>query len=171
MTKYFTIGFMIFSALFPSAGPGAGTDPSDHRSAEHSGRIHDEEHGPFAYGEPGDPEDVDRTIHLQALDTMRYDKRELVVRAGETVRFIVTNAGRVRHEFIIGDAAEQRDHAIEMQHMTAKTMHDHDNGITLAPEETKSIVWRFSTPGSVELACHEPGHYESGMISRVQVRR
>jgi hypothetical protein len=42
---------------------------------------------------------------------------------------------------------------------------------SLAPGETKSIVWRFTQPGTVELACHEAGHYEAGMISRVAVEK
>lgn len=127
--------------------------------------------GSFAFGQPGDAKKVDRTIRIKALDTMRYNKRELTVRVGETVRFIITNVGKIRHEFVIGDAAEQHEHAKEMAEMPGMVMHDEANGISLASGETKSIVWRFAGPGTVELACHEPGHYEAGMLSRVVVRK
>jgi uncharacterized cupredoxin-like copper-binding protein len=125
----------------------------------------------FAFGRRGDAKRADRTIRIKALDTMRYDKSKLTVRAGETVRFIVTNAGKIRHEFVIGDAAEQHEHAKEMQSMHGMEMPDEANGVSLAPGETKALVWQFDGAGTVQVACHEPGHYEAGMVSRVLVRK
>jgi len=93
------------------------------------------------------------------------------VRVGETVRFTVTNVGKIRHEFVIGDAAEQREHTKEMAEMPDMAMTDEANGVSLAPGETKSIVWQFAGPGTVELACHVPGHYEAGMVSRIIVEK
>jgi uncharacterized cupredoxin-like copper-binding protein len=136
-------------------------------------RGHDDTHdkNSFTFGQPGDAKKVSRTVRIKALDIMRYDKRKLSVRVGETVRFIVTNVGNIRHEFVIGDVAEQQEHAKEMQSMSGMAMHDEANGISLAPGETKSIVWQFAGPGTVELACHESGHYEAGMISRITVEK
>lgn len=125
----------------------------------------------FTFGRPGDAKKVDRTIRIKALGTMRYDTREFIVRAGETVRFIVTNVSAIRHEFVIGDAAEQKEHEKEMQGMPGMVMPDEANGISLAPGETKSIDWQFAGPGTVELACHEAGHYAAGMVSRVIVEQ
>ena len=61
------------------------------------------------FGHPGKAAQVNRTIKITALD-IRFDKIRLHVRAGETVRFIVTNNGQLNHEFIIGDAREQAEH-------------------------------------------------------------
>jgi len=123
----------------------------------------------FGFGSPGDADKVDRTIRIAALDAMRYDKTDLHVRAGETVRFVVTNKGKLRHEFVIGDAAEQREHAQMMKAMPDMAMHDDANGVVLNPGQTKTLIWHFASPGVVELGCHEPGHYEAGMVSRVIV--
>jgi len=174
MKKHFVIEIVLLAGLFALSGARAGDNPM-HRGGMnradmgHGDDAHDR--APFAFGEPGDAKKVDRTIRIKALDTMRYDNRELSVRAGETVRFTVTNAGNIRHEFVIGDAAEQHEHAKEMRGMSGMAMPDEANGISLAPGETKSIVWRFAGPGTVEFACHEPGHYEAGMVSRVLVRK
>lgn len=133
-----------------------------------AGHAHEEA---FAFGRRGEAAKADRTIRIKALDTMRYDRNRITVRAGETVRFIVTNAGKFRHELVIGDSAEQHEHEQEMQRMHGMAMHDDANGVSLAPGETKTIVWRFDGAGTVELACHEPGHYAAGMISEVIVGR
>ena len=170
MKKHFVI---LVAGLLAFAGARAEDKPMDHGVMPGMAHGHDDAHdqNSFVFGRPGDPKKVDRTIRIKALDTMRYDKRRLTVRAGETVRFIVTNAGRIRHEFVIGDAAEQHEHAKEMQGMSGMTMPDEANGISIAPGETKSIVWRFAGLGTVELACHEAGHYEAGMVSRVTVEK
>lgn len=169
---------LLAAGAFTVGYAGADETPANHEGANHgersalrtadAGRAHEET---FAFGRPGDPDKADRTVHLNALDTMRYDKNRLTVRAGETVRFVVTNSGKIRHELIIGDRAEQHEHEQEMQRMRGMVMHDDANGVSLAPGETKSIVWRFDGPGTVQLACHEPGHYAAGMVAEVAVRR
>ncbi len=52
------------------------------------------------------------------------------------MRFIVTNAGQIKHEFAIGDAEEQRQHA-EMMNKMPDMKHDEGNALTLEPGETK----------------------------------
>jgi uncharacterized cupredoxin-like copper-binding protein len=34
----------------------------------------------------------------------------------------------------------------------------------LQPGATKSVEFTFKGPGAYEFACHEPGHYEAGMV-------
>jgi uncharacterized cupredoxin-like copper-binding protein len=106
---------------------------------------------------------------MQALDTMRYASEKLTVKSGQTVRFIVTNAGKIKHEFVIGDAEEQRQHA-EMMKETPDMKHDAGNAVSLEPGEIKELIWRFGKRGNVEVACHLPGHYEAGMRAIVTVR-
>ncbi len=125
----------------------------------------------FSFGQPGSAGQVQKTIHIAALDSMRFNPSTVHVRPGETVRFIVTDVGRIRHEFVIGDKQEQLEHEQEMHAMPGMPMHD-PNGISLAPGQTKSLIWKFSdTPGVVEYACHEPGHFAAGMIGRIYVKK
>jgi uncharacterized cupredoxin-like copper-binding protein len=119
-------------------------------------------------GQPGKADQVQRTIEVKALDTMRYDPQTFTVKAGETIRFVVTNVGRLKHEFVIGDPAEQQAHAEMMKKMPGM-VHEDPNALTLEPGETKTLIWQFGQAGVVEVACHVPGHYEAGMVAQVKV--
>jgi len=142
-----------------------------------SGHRHDKgdkahaghEHAVSRAGQPGKARKVTRTIRIRALDTMRYAPEKLTVKAGQTVRFVVTNAGQIKHEFVIGDAEEQRQHAAMMKKMP-DMKHDEGNALTLEPGETKEIIWQFGKEGKGEIACHMPGHYEAGMRAIVRIR-
>lgn len=124
-------------------------------------------HHDSSAGQPGDASKVNRTIKITALD-IKYDKPEIAVKAGETVKFVVTNAGKLKHEFIIGNVQEQRQHAEMMKQMPGM-VHEDANTLTLEPGETKSLVWQFTKTGALEIACHVPGHYEAGMRGKVTV--
>lgn len=143
----------------------------DSSAAKESHHAHDGAHGhdDSAAGRPGNARKISRTIKIGALD-IKYDKPEIKVRAGETIKFVLTNAGKLRHEFMIGDAEEQREHAQMMKQMP-DMVHAEANMITVEPGETKSLVWQFTKTGTVEIACHIPGHYEAGMKSKVTVVR
>ena len=110
-----------------------------------------------------------RIIRITALD-IRFDKTQLNARAGETVRFIVTNKGRLAHEFTIGDAKEQAEHEKEMRSMDGMVMPDEPNAISLKPSETKTLMWTFGPQQMLEFACHVPGHSAAGMIGEISVK-
>ena len=126
------------------------------------------DHGASAAGRPGDPAKASRTLKVTALDTMRFEPGKLVVGSGETVRIEVTNAGKVPHELTIGERKVQLEHERMMQTMPGMK-HDDPGSVTLAPGETKTLVWQFGEPGTVEFGCHVPGHYPAGMTSMVEV--
>lgn len=111
----------------------------------------------------------ERIIRITALD-IRFDKMRLDARVGETVRFIVTNKGRLPHEFTIGDASEQAGHEKEMRSMDGMTMPDEANAISLKPGETKTLAWTFGKEPVVEFACHAPGHYAAEMVGKIYVK-
>lgn len=123
-----------------------------------------------AAGQVGSPGRVSRTIEITALDTMRYDKKGIQVKSGETVRFVVTNAGKIRHEFTIGTREEQIEHAKMMASMPGM-VHEEGNSVSLEPGVTKELIWQFGKAGAIEIACHLPGHYEAGMRVRVNVKK
>lgn len=143
-----------------------------------SGEDQEHEHGghdkaSYWFGSPGDPSKVTRTIKVTAMD-IRYQQADLTVKAGETVRFEVTNNGKLPHEFILGDPASQQDHEKEMQEMARKMpgmsmQHSDPSTLSLKPGETKSLVWKFTKPGKLQYACHVPGHYSAGMIGQLTV--
>lgn len=138
------------------------------KGMDHGAHEHGDEHGPSAAGQPGDESQVDRTVEVTAHDTMSYKPQSLAVKPGETIRFAVTNAGKIRHEFVIGAPEEQREHEQMMQEMP-NMVHEDPGAVTLEPGETKTLIWQFSKPGVFEFACHVPGHYPAGMVGKVQV--
>jgi uncharacterized cupredoxin-like copper-binding protein len=149
---------------------------ADSSRAAHPMQGHDmttmDHSGAFWFGAPGKATDVDRTIGVRAND-ISFDPPALQVRAGETVRFIVTNASDVEHEFTLGDARTQGEHRAEMAAMTdmeASHAHGDDaNAVFLKGGETREIVWRFAKAGQIEFACNVPGHYESGMKGTIAI--
>jgi P-type Cu+ transporter len=110
----------------------------------------------------------DRTIAVDASDTMRFIPGEIRVQQGETIAFVVTNTGVVPHEFVIGDAHEQEHHAEDMA--AGKTHDDGDgNAMELAPGETRTLLYTFDKPGELLIGCHLPGHYDAGMRGTIVV--
>lgn len=110
--------------------------------------------------------DEPRTIEVTALDDLAYDPASIEVEAGETVRFVVTNAGELDHEFVVGD--------MEMQEMAEEQamegMHGHIEAmaaLALEPGETAETTMTFDEAGEFFYACHVSGHYEGGMIGTI----
>ncbi len=135
------------------------------------GDMSEGDHESFAFGEPADEADADRTIEIEALDQLAYDPDSVEVSAGETVTFVVTNPGSAVHEFVIGDEELQQEHEQEMQDMAGSgmQMHDEPNALILQPGETKRITWHFADAGDITYACHQPGHYAGGMVGTVNL--
>jgi uncharacterized cupredoxin-like copper-binding protein len=125
------------------------------------------------FGSPGRESEVSRTVEVSASDDMRFAPGKLRVKQGETIRFVVKNVGRVTHEFSIGDRASQRAHALMMQSMPDMKHGDDPATISVEPGRSRVIVWKFDgKPASpLEIACHEPGHYEAGMRMAVVLRK
>lgn len=101
-------------------------------------------------------------------DTMRFTPNVISVEAGETVRFLVRNAGKLPHEMVLGSAAALKAHAAEMQKMPGME-HVEPNMITVAAGQQSELVWRFDMAGTVDFACLIPGHMEAGMVGKVKV--
>lgn len=144
-----------------------------------------------AAGEPGKMSDISRTVTIDMTDN-RYSTEEVSVKAGETIRFVVSNKGQLVHEFNIGTPDMHKGHQKEMMMMVdhgvleadkinharmkmdmggGKTMeHNDPNSALLEPGKSKKIVWKFSKAGTFEFACNVPGHYDAGMVGEVQVK-
>jgi len=121
------------------------------------------------WGIAGDARAVSRTIAISMLDTMRFAPDRLDIKLGETVRLAVRNAGRMRHELVIGTAQELAEHAALMQRFPGME-HDEPYMVHVDPGRAGRIVWNFNRAGSFEYACLIAGHYEAGMKGWLTVR-
>lgn len=140
--------------------------------AQHAQQARHASHGSggaTAIGEAGDEARATRTVDVDMRDTMRFSPATLTVRRGDTVRFVVTNSGKLRHEMMLGTSASLAEHAKMMQ-TTPGMSHEEPNAVTLEPGERKTLVWHFTQPGTVDFACLEPGHFEAGMRGVINVR-
>ena len=146
--------------------------------------------GKTSIGTPGKVTAITRTIKIKMLDNF-YEPDKISVKEGETIRFIVKNAGELVHEFNIGTAAMHSAHQKEMEMMVeqgaleadkinhkmmkmdmggGKTMkHSDPNSILLEPGKSGEVIWKFSESSKLEFACNIPGHYESGMMGPISV--
>ncbi|MEH6405248.1 MAG: cupredoxin domain-containing protein [Sneathiella sp.] len=140
-------------------------------------------------GTAGKADDVSRTIQISMKDNF-FSPENIQIKEGETIRFIIKNEGELVHEFSIGTAAMHAAHQQEMSAMVehgaleldkinqvmmkmdmgdGNTMeHKDPNSALIEPSKTAEIIWKFSKNSKLEIACNVPGHYQSGMIGRVQ---
>jgi uncharacterized cupredoxin-like copper-binding protein len=121
-----------------------------------------------AIGKPGLPAKVNRTITIEMNDSMRYLPADLQVRQGETIRLVVRNVGKVKHELSLGTQKELMEHLEEMKKFPDME-HDEPSKVTLAPGKQGEIIWQFTKAGPVNFACLMPGHYEAGMKGVIRV--
>lgn len=121
-------------------------------------------------GGPGKASEAKRVVKVDAQDRT-YNLRQIQVRAGETVRFVITNKSSIRHEFSIATEKEHVEHRAMMQKLP-DMVHDDESVVTLEPGETKEIVWKFGTDRSalkdLGFSCNIPGHAEQGMHGKFQ---
>ena len=141
------------------------------------------------FGRAGNPKKTNRTVTIGMDDRMRFvaaaphgqratDARagtpphampgDLVVKRGETVRFVVHNDGQVMHEMVIGSMKELKEHA-EMMRKFPNMEHDEPYMAHVAPGKKGEIVWQFTQAGEFHYACLIPGHLEAGMIAKITV--
>ena len=115
---------------------------------------------------------ADRTVEIDMVDTA-FKPRTVEVAAGESVRFVFHNKGKVAHDAFIGDSAAQRDHEREMQEAEEGGHGGHgadeEDAVTVDPGRTKELVHTFDRSGTYEIGCHQPGHYGAGMKVTVEV--
>jgi uncharacterized cupredoxin-like copper-binding protein len=119
-------------------------------------------------------------VRVVMNDRFRYRPAAIMVRAGRRVTFDVTNAGKLPHEFILGDRATQLDHERQMQGSPpAAGAHDHAHAghamagaggaLTVPPGQTRRLTWTFDEPGIVLYGCHVLGHWAAGMKGTIVV--
>ena len=107
-----------------------------------------------------------KEVRIEVDDTMRFSPATWEARAGEPIRIILVNKGKVDHELVIGSEKEIMAHAKEMANAKG---HHHTNEISAKPGQQAELVWTFKEPGQYAMACFETGHYEAGMKGVINV--
>ncbi|MGE8060882.1 cupredoxin domain-containing protein [Pseudomonas sp. NPDC089547] len=149
----------------------------------------------FAFGEPAPAAKATRTVDV-VLKDIAFEPRNLQVKAGETVRFVLVNEGKLPHEFNLGDKAMHAEHQKEMVAMQGKLftagmnhegmnhegmdhgqMMDHGGGhghgggntVLVMPGQRAELTWTFRKSAPIEFACNVPGHYQAGMVGALTI--
>ena len=120
------------------------------------------------WGIAGDKRSVTRTIAIEMRDSMRFAPAHIRVKQGDTVKFVVRNAGKVLHEMVIGTKQSLAEHAALMRKFP-NMEHDEPDMAHVAPGKTGRLVWHFNRAGEFDFACLIPGHYEAGMTGTLTV--
>src|SRR5688500_5269361 len=110
-------------------------------------------------GSPGDPSKVSRTIEITAVEN-RFKPSEINVKQGETIKFVVKNNGKKKHEMMLGTPDEIDEHGKMMKKNPDMEHRGHPNMVTVNPGETGELVWHFTDAGTVSFACPLPGHFK-----------
>ena len=140
-------------------------------------------------GEKGKLSEVTRTVEIKMYDNY-YEPKEIKIKKGETIKFIVHNYGELVHEFNIATKEMHIKHQPEMMKMVENEIlladridkkkmkemakkdhsmsHSHASSVLLEPNEDGEIIWKFNTEAKLEAACNIPGHYETGMIAQIK---
>ncbi len=121
-----------------------------------------------AIGQPGKPAKVNRTVTLTMSDDMRFTPSSIRVRKDETIRFVVKNIGKIKHEMVLGTEQELKEHN-ELMKKNPEMEHADDNQVSVQAGRSGKILWQFSQNGKVNFACLQPGHYEAGMKGAILV--
>lgn len=121
-----------------------------------------------AIGKPGLAAKVSRTVTIEMTDDMRFSPANISVKQGETVRFIVKNSGKLKHEFTLGTEKSLKEH-YEVMKKFPEMEHDEPNTANVAAGMSGEVIWHFTQTGIIHFACLHPGHYEAGMKGFVKV--
>ena len=139
-------------------------------------------------GEKGKEANIDRVITVLMYDNY-YEPNQIKVKRNETIKFLVQNKGELVHEFNIATREMHLKHQPEMMKMVENEIllvdkidkqkmkemskknpamaHSHSNSVLLSPGEKGEIIWKFSNSIDIEAACNVPGHYDVGMIAKI----
>ena len=114
-----------------------------------------------------------RRVTVKMVD-IAYQPEELSVEKGQELRFVFVNEGKVRHEAYVGDADEQAEHEEAMKAGDGDGGgHDAHGGgnpkVTVDPGKEGDLTHRFEEAGTFEIGCHEPGHYDAGMVGEITI--
>jgi uncharacterized cupredoxin-like copper-binding protein len=165
--KRLIIALAVLAALGAASKPAFAHGDEEHGKAATARvkTISTEEH---AFGRQGDPAKVSRTVKVDMSDAMRFNPAEIRVKEGETIRFVVKNGGKLKHEMVLGSLDELKEHG-ELMKKFPNMQHDEPYMAHVDPAKSREIVWTFTKAGEFHFGCLMPGHFDAGMIGKVVV--
>jgi uncharacterized cupredoxin-like copper-binding protein len=163
MNKHLNI--FVLTALLGAATVAHGHGDEDHAKEGGNQPVKQEQK---AWGIAGDAKAAKRTVEIRMTDDMRFTPRLITVRQGETVKFVIHNAGQVMHELVIGSKKELDEHAALMAKFP-EMEHDEPYMAHVKPGKRGELVWTFNRPGDFDFACLIAGHYQAGMVGKIKV--
>ena len=139
-------------------------------------------------GIKGENSEINRVIKVFMYDNY-YQPSNFKIKKNETIKFIVINKGELVHEFNIATKDMHLKHQTEMMKMVENEIllgdridkqkmmevskkdhsmaHKHSNSVLLSPGQRAELIWKFSNTFDIEAACNVPGHYEVGMVAKI----
>ncbi len=107
------------------------------------------------------------TVQVTLTD-FKIDSSLTTFSVGTPYHFVITNKGATAHEFYIMPPADASTaDSKKSQAVVAVTQND------LPAGGTKTVDYTFTAAapdGTLEMACHVPGHYEAGMHLAITVK-
>ena len=139
----------------------------------HGDEAHAKKTGPVKkeqkeWGIAGEAKAISRTVTFNMSDNMRFTPDKIDVKQGETVKFVIKNGGKVMHEMVIGNKKDLDEHAALMVKFPGME-HEEPYMAHVGPGKTGEIVWTFNRPGTFDFACLIAGHYQAGMVGKINV--
>jgi uncharacterized cupredoxin-like copper-binding protein len=106
-----------------------------------------------------------------AMTEFAFESPITEFQTGVTYRFVVTNNGAIPHEFMIIQPMENASDMTmeELDEMALVVVEEDD----LSSGATQTVEFTFTETapaGSLEFACHTPGHYDAGMKLPITVK-
>jgi len=144
----------LIRAQYPA---GAFPKESSEHHHDHS-QVSGHEHGAHAHSHAQPPAGIvnlppSATVHVRAVDTLRFEPTEIAVQAGVPTRIELENLGAVEHSLVVKTPDGDRDWV----HLHAA------GGVTAA------ATYQLNEPGRYQILCTIPGHREAGMIGELVV--
>ncbi len=153
-------------ALVLTASNAASGETTVHDHSTH----HTHQHAISTIGTSSVASKATKIYHVDLSDAMKMTfDHAIEIKSGEIVRFIITNHGHIDHEFSIGSEKEHEAHRDMMKQMP-DMVHNDGASVTVKPNETKELTWKFGKKGEAMFACNIPGHFEAGMKESFVIR-
>jgi uncharacterized cupredoxin-like copper-binding protein len=139
-------------------------------------------------GNKGQEKNIGRIIKVSMYDNY-YQPNKFNIKKNETIKFVIENKGQLVHEFNIATKEMHLKHQPEMMMMVEHEIlladkidkkkmkemskknpamaHSHSNSVIVSPGKKAELIWKFSNSVNIEVACNVPGHYDVGMIAKI----
>ena len=114
-------------------------------------------------GQKGKTSEVDRVIQIKMHDNYYIPNKltkKIHIKHQPEMELMMENeillANKIDYKKM--KEASKKNHSMS---------HSHANSVLLEPGKKGELIWKFNTDAKLEAACNVPGHYESGMIAKI----